>query len=118
MNAFSRMTILAGLATLAALAAPGARAQSEIAPDTFDSPNTVPFAQPKARVASDVSTLRRDATFIAANNAQSAAKALSANVLVASLRSDDRQRPTASHRQQATSAAASVNKENRISTPE
>jgi hypothetical protein len=49
MNVTSRMIIAAGFAALGALVAPGVRAQAEIAPDHFDSPNLVPFEQPKAQ---------------------------------------------------------------------
>jgi hypothetical protein len=49
MNAASRMIILTGLAALGVLVAPGARAQSEVAPDHFDSPGMVPFDQSKAQ---------------------------------------------------------------------
>jgi hypothetical protein len=47
MNATSKMLMLAGFAAVGALLAPSLRAQSEIAPDHFDSPDMVPFNQPK-----------------------------------------------------------------------
>lgn len=47
MKAVARITIAIALGVFAALASPSARAQSEIAPDHFDSPDMVPFDSPK-----------------------------------------------------------------------
>jgi hypothetical protein len=43
MNATSRIILIAGLAAMSALVAPSVRAQAEIAPDHFESPDAVPF---------------------------------------------------------------------------
>jgi len=48
MNAASKITMAITLGAFAALAAPAARAQAEVSPDQFDSPDMVPFAAPKA----------------------------------------------------------------------
>jgi hypothetical protein len=47
MNAASRMIMVAGLAALGAVAVPSVRAQAELAPDHFDSPDMLPFDQPQ-----------------------------------------------------------------------
>jgi len=56
MKATSRITIAIALGAFAALIGPSARAQSEVAPDHFDSPDMVPFdaAKPAAAQAANV----------------------------------------------------------------
>jgi len=57
--------ILAGLAAGIVLAAPSARAQAEIDPDHFDSPNMVPFDRPQTKANSEaaVATFRYEGRF-------------------------------------------------------
>src|SRR5438309_8431567 len=61
----SRFGILAGLAAGIVLAAPSARAQAEIDPDHFDSPNMVPFDRPQTKANSEaaVATFRYEGRF-------------------------------------------------------
>lgn len=48
MKVASKITMAITLGALASLAAPTARAQSEVSPDHFDAPDMVPFDAPKA----------------------------------------------------------------------
>jgi hypothetical protein len=61
MKVTSTIRMLAGAAWLAALGCSVARAQSEIAPDHFESPNTEPFPQPKTKPDNKALSVRYDA---------------------------------------------------------
>jgi hypothetical protein len=63
MKVISVVRILAGVAGLVALGCSAActRAQSDIAPDHFESPGTEPFAQPKTKPDNEASPIRYDA---------------------------------------------------------
>jgi hypothetical protein len=52
MNATTRITVAITLGAFAVALGPSARAQCEVAPDHFDSPDMVPFDPPKAAAAS------------------------------------------------------------------
>jgi len=56
MNAASKITMAITLGAFAALAAPAARAQAEVSPDHFDSPNMAPFAATRAAGAANTMT--------------------------------------------------------------
>ncbi|HKV63440.1 MAG TPA: hypothetical protein VJO16_16130 [Candidatus Acidoferrum sp.] len=60
MKGISILEILAGLLVLAALGGSPACAQSEIAPDQFESPNVEPFEKPKVNARGDAMAIRYD----------------------------------------------------------
>src|SRR5260370_19967581 len=59
MNVTSVIRIFAGVAALLVFWSSGARAQSEVNPDQFDSPNTEHFPQPKVKESAVVVTEQR-----------------------------------------------------------
>ena len=79
---------LAALSGLIPLGAPPARAQSEIDPDHFASPNTEPFRMVKADIRSDVGTIRYDGKFQLAYAVECNGKSLGPGRYSVSLRSD------------------------------
>jgi len=89
MNVTSVIRIFAGVAALLVFWNSGARAQSEVNPDQFDSPNTVPFPQPKDKESAVVVTEQRfSGTFMLPYALECAGKRLLAGPYSLSLRSD------------------------------
>jgi hypothetical protein len=82
------LVTLAALSGLIPLGAPPARAQSEIDPDHFESPNMEPFDKVKTDVSSDVATIRYDGKFRLAYTVQCNSKSLRPGKYFVSLRYD------------------------------
>jgi hypothetical protein len=81
--------ILAGVAILLVVGGQAARAQSEVDPDHFDSPNTERFPQPKGKESTVVVTEQRfNGTFMLPYTVKCAGKRLVAGHYSVSLRSD------------------------------
>jgi len=82
------LVTLAALSGLIPLWAPPARAQSEIDPDHFESPDMEPFDKVKTDVSSDVETIRYDGKFRLAYTVQCNGKSLRPGRYSVSLRYD------------------------------
>ena len=89
MNVTSVIRIFAGVAALLVFWSSGARAQSEVNPDQFDSPNTEHLPQPKVKESAVVVTEQRfSGTFMLPYTLECAGKRLLAGHYSLSLRSD------------------------------
>jgi hypothetical protein len=82
------LVTLAALSGLIALGAPPARAQFEIDPDHFATPNAVPFDQVKTDTSSDVQTIRFEGKFRLTQTVQCNGKSLRPGRYSVSLRYD------------------------------
>jgi hypothetical protein len=89
MNA-ARITMAISFAAFAALASPSARAQSEVAPDHFDSPDMVPFTQANfvAAAPAQAANLHYDGKVTLAHRVHCNGKSLAPGKYAVSLRSD------------------------------
>jgi hypothetical protein len=92
MNAASKITMAIALGAFAALAAPAARAQSEVSPDHFDSSDMVPFDAPKVTtqttVAAPAASLDYSGQVTLAHRVRVSGKTLAAGNYVVILHSD------------------------------
>jgi len=88
MKVGSIVGILAGLSGLIAIEAPSARAQSEIDPDHFESPNVEPFERAKIKTSREAMAIRYDGKFTLPYTVQCSGKSLPPGRYSVSLHSD------------------------------
>lgn len=88
MKVASKVTIAMALGAFAVLACPGARAQSEISPDHFDSPEMVPFDAPKAAAPASAAALDYSGEVTLAHRVRVNGKSVAAGNYRVSLHSD------------------------------
>lgn len=88
MKVVSMIGILAGLTACSALGGPSARAQSEIDPDHFESPNVEPLEKVKSKANSEAMTIRYEGKFSLPYEVQCNGKRLPPGRYSVSIRSD------------------------------
>lgn len=88
MKVISIMGILAGWVGLAVLGGSPTYAQSEIAPDHFESSNVEPFEKPKTNASNEAASIRYDGKFTLPYTVQCSGKSLPPGKYSVSLHSD------------------------------
>jgi hypothetical protein len=88
MKVVSIVGILAGLSGLIAIGAPSARAQSEVDPDHFESPNVESFERAKINTSRGAMAIRYDGKFTLPYTVQCSGKSLPPGRYSVSLHSD------------------------------
>jgi hypothetical protein len=88
MKAASKVTIAMVLGACAALACPSARAQAEISPDHFDSPDMIPFGAPTAAPPASAAALDYSGEVMLSHRVRVDGQSLAAGKYEVSLHSD------------------------------
>jgi hypothetical protein len=114
MKVVSIVGILAGLSGLIAIGAPSARAQSEVDPDHFESPNVESFERAKINTSRGAMAIRYDGKFTLPYTVQCSGKSLPPGRYSVSLHSDGKVgHATLNQGGKTTAIAGVINKQGR-----